>query len=125
MYFMKNNRIWLLAFLLVAFACGKKEKTNRQVFEESLEINIQSCVDGLAQSVPEGVELDEEAARDVCLCMLTAAYEVDSTLFVQDTYRAQEILEQHFDEIKDKCRSAIELLYRDVEHVCGADCNHE
>ena len=82
----------------MAFAACLPQKTHRQVFEETYEVNLDACVETLSKNGHEA-----EAARRLCDCMLEAAFELDSTYVVMPTEAMHSFLNDNRAKLLERC----------------------
>jgi hypothetical protein len=87
-----------LGVCLVAFAACKPQKSLRQIYEETYEVNLQACVDVMVKSGYEA-----EAARRICDCSLKAAFELDSTYVVMNPTTRDAFFNEHRALIIERC----------------------
>lgn len=96
--------ILIVLVAVVGFAgCGSK-KSNRQLFLESLEKNIDAC----AAPIIAQKGVDTLTARSVCRCMLEFQYEKDSTFFLMSEAEYKKFSDRYREEMFERCRGIVE-----------------
>lgn len=92
----KLTRTLIILISIVCFSCTET-KTNRDLFNESLEKNIKA---GITPLIDKGV--DSVAAQNYISCILETMYQIDSTYFLKDINEQKEIYLKNEDKFQ-KC----------------------
>lgn len=87
-----------LLFVFTGFAGCKSPKSNRQLFLENLEKNIDICAEPI---INKGV--DTATARRICRCMLEFQYEKDSTFMQMSEEEYNQFIKTYGDEMLERC----------------------
>lgn len=95
----------LLLIAVVCFVSCKKQKSNKELFEENFEVNIDACMLPL---VTQGI--DSTKARRICECGLKTMFEIDSTIMKKGHEELEEIFETNKDKILENCEEMREFL---------------
>lgn len=93
-----KKAILSIAVLALLSNC-KKEKSCSEIFEESYEVNITSCMQPLIEA---GV--DSTKARRICACYMDNLFALDSTFIKKKSQEMILFVEQHADELEKRCK---------------------
>ena len=110
---MKAFLIISALLLVILFISCNERKTNRQIFEENLDKNIESCAVAFMQI---HLSTDTLSIRAFCRCTMEKMYTIDSTFFTKNiTEEMNEIVNEYSVDLFKDCDHLVKhiLLQKD------------